>query len=599
MLVATGKGVVTSAGGCITCEIERLEVSGAGTGFEAGGGTVCHLDAGILNATSGTGIVVTSTTTLSAIVGTLNATGSTAYNVAVGSTLNIFVASLAGTETSSGTTNISKAGIVPAHGTNHESGGSDAIKLDDLATPDDNTDLNASTSKHGLMQKYPGGTTNFLRADGSFAAPPGGGGGWTGTQVLYVGKHGNDSNAGTDPASPKLTISSAITAASGASSSNPYAIVVMDAGIYAENLVITSTYDWIFIDARYAELNGYIRLEANHTHIRLKRHECTTGYGTPTAAIYTTGSSYDDRSIEVQEVYLTSAVLHYWRDMSSGNNENANVTLRAGNIEIASGTSGSVFMIDSQGSAHIEVDRLDTTRPVYDSDNTFPRSTLKIKKLITGAVTLGAYLIDWAHPLDVEIGYVDLASRCYLFAPSKSQELTGRVGTIEGYSSSYPMDINRWNWQLENIKHLDVTCYGGDNDSLVTLGNGKFFESIIYNQYCYYQFHLPTNCLRDSWELYLDVITDTGDTTMYISWKGNWSAHGEPYNTHSGSSNSVSFSGAQSANDRMVLEEISSIFTTKPLPGDAVNIGLGVGTGSSGCDYHFGTMTLRYWENPT
>ena len=53
----------------------------------------------------------------------------------------------------------------------------DSLKLDDLAAPDDNTDLDASTSAHGLMQKYPGGTTNFLREDGTFAAPPGAGGG--------------------------------------------------------------------------------------------------------------------------------------------------------------------------------------------------------------------------------------------------------------------------------------------------------------------------------------------------------------------------------------------------------------------------------------
>jgi hypothetical protein len=64
-----------------------------------------------------------------------------------------------------------------AHASNHASGGSDAVKLDDLSAPDDNTDLDASTSKHGLMMKYPGGTTNFLRADGTFAAPPGGSGG--------------------------------------------------------------------------------------------------------------------------------------------------------------------------------------------------------------------------------------------------------------------------------------------------------------------------------------------------------------------------------------------------------------------------------------
>ena len=58
-----------------------------------------------------------------------------------------------------------------AHATAHQAGGGDGIKLDDLVAPDDNTDLNASTSKHGLMMKYPGGTSNFLRADGTFAAP--------------------------------------------------------------------------------------------------------------------------------------------------------------------------------------------------------------------------------------------------------------------------------------------------------------------------------------------------------------------------------------------------------------------------------------------
>ena len=42
-----------------------------------------------------------------------------------------------------------------AHAARHASGGADAIKIDDLAAGDDNTDLNASTTKHGLMQKYP------------------------------------------------------------------------------------------------------------------------------------------------------------------------------------------------------------------------------------------------------------------------------------------------------------------------------------------------------------------------------------------------------------------------------------------------------------
>jgi len=58
-----------------------------------------------------------------------------------------------------------------AHKTSHQSVGSDAIKIDDLAAPDDNTDLNASTEKHGLCPKAPNDTSKFLRGDMTWNAP--------------------------------------------------------------------------------------------------------------------------------------------------------------------------------------------------------------------------------------------------------------------------------------------------------------------------------------------------------------------------------------------------------------------------------------------
>jgi len=54
------------------------------------------------------------------------------------------------------------------HNARHESGGADAIKLDDLAAPDDNTDLNVALTKHGLCPKAPNDTYQFLRGDGFF-----------------------------------------------------------------------------------------------------------------------------------------------------------------------------------------------------------------------------------------------------------------------------------------------------------------------------------------------------------------------------------------------------------------------------------------------
>lgn len=53
----------------------------------------------------------------------------------------------------------------------------DAIKLDDAAAPDDNTDLNASTTKHGLLKKLDDDDTHYLDGKGAWTAPAGGNGG--------------------------------------------------------------------------------------------------------------------------------------------------------------------------------------------------------------------------------------------------------------------------------------------------------------------------------------------------------------------------------------------------------------------------------------
>jgi hypothetical protein len=64
-----------------------------------------------------------------------------------------------------------------------------------LSTTDITTG-NASTTKHGFLPKLPGGTTNFLREDGTFAAPPSGGGSPGGTDDDVQRKSGS-SFAGT------------------------------------------------------------------------------------------------------------------------------------------------------------------------------------------------------------------------------------------------------------------------------------------------------------------------------------------------------------------------------------------------------------------
>jgi len=50
---------------------------------------------------------------------------------------------------------------------------STGIKLDDLGTPDDNTDLNATTGHHGLLPKFSGTTGEYLSATGGWDTPAG------------------------------------------------------------------------------------------------------------------------------------------------------------------------------------------------------------------------------------------------------------------------------------------------------------------------------------------------------------------------------------------------------------------------------------------
>jgi hypothetical protein len=66
---------------------------------------------------------------------------------------------------------LSDARTPTSHETTHRNGGGDTIKIDDLGPGDDNTDLNSSTTKHGLLPKLDNVLTNFLNGQGGWSAP--------------------------------------------------------------------------------------------------------------------------------------------------------------------------------------------------------------------------------------------------------------------------------------------------------------------------------------------------------------------------------------------------------------------------------------------
>ena len=55
-----------------------------------------------------------------------------------------------------------------AHATSHKAYGSDSIRLDDLSDPADNTKLDATSDRHGLLLKLENTGTKFLRDDGTW-----------------------------------------------------------------------------------------------------------------------------------------------------------------------------------------------------------------------------------------------------------------------------------------------------------------------------------------------------------------------------------------------------------------------------------------------
>ena len=71
------------------------------------------------------------------------------------------------------TSHVAAADPHPGYVTTAELG---ATKLDDLAAPDDNTDLNASTTKHGLLRKLDNNAAHYLDGTGAWSVPAGGGG---------------------------------------------------------------------------------------------------------------------------------------------------------------------------------------------------------------------------------------------------------------------------------------------------------------------------------------------------------------------------------------------------------------------------------------
>jgi len=136
-----------------------------------------------------------------------------------------------------------------------------APKLDDCGTPDDNTDLDVSTAKHGLCPKAPNDTSKFLRGDGSWAAPAGGGEHFVGRQTDESSESLTcDNNWNEIDLSGYLTTDASAVVVSG---KGAYSIRVRTYGDTGDGLVVFpgSGYGTTFGPTVIVPLGGYTKIE--------------------------------------------------------------------------------------------------------------------------------------------------------------------------------------------------------------------------------------------------------------------------------------------------------------------------------------------------
>lgn len=370
--VNDGTGIWNDDGGTITGTVDEIEVTGSGWGFYlAGGTTAMRVDRLFENGGTATdGVDVRSSGTASLYIGEFDTTNS--YNVLSGSTLNLFVGTLTGTPGSTaGTINLSEAG----------------------------------------------GAVTFTDE----------------TNVVYVSKVGSDSNDGLTLDRAKLTIGSAMTAASGLtpSASNRIEVRILDAGIYNENVTIP---DYVSLVGPSATVTGSstgrrITLGIESL-VRLHKVESTGG--TSTECIY--GQEQGKAWVYVEEVDQQGAALSSYGIRT--NNSDTDFVLNVGRITVGEGTA-----INESFSGQIsgfvgEIEITSTGRGVYTDLS--GKVNLHIGRIFDSGSATSAIDIDGpSTEASIFVGTID-TSTTYAVSNAGSTlslvvgEVTGTTGTITG-----------------------------------------------------------------------------------------------------------------------------------------------------------------------
>lgn len=318
--------------------------------------------------------------------------------------------------------------------------------------------------------------------------------GWSGVQVLYVGKHGDDANDGTSYGKAFLTFGAALAEATAdtPSSSNRYAIVCEDAGIYAENVLVPS---WCMLFAPSAEIQ-LLSMSAD-SEARLHRIVVASGnVGITMTAAGTARVAVDEISVGANAIGFLSA------------NAGSILILDCSTVRVGAGSFGGGD--GSSGDGHLHA----TIRDIYLDGN----SATGIAVVSPGSVVAnidhilegGAY--STTRAVWVASGTMDLNVR----------EIVADVAYLVGATGNLRMFVNEMigTRSVANGGLDGVTTASSIRGSVTSIATGAGYVTLqtseallsVANQSCRIGFQVDYNDALASLNTY------AGDVALMVAW---------------------------------------------------------------------------------
>lgn len=404
-------------------------------------------------------------------------------------------------------------------------------------------------------------------------------------EVMYVGKHGNDANAGTSQGLAKLTIGAAIAACAAPAPNNQWRIEVLDGGQYSESITVPS---YVHVHAPAANLKGHLVL-SDYSSAEFYAIWPSTD-GPNASAVYFGGSTYAFVRARYILANVSANPTYCVRTLTV---PGATLFVEAGYCEnLNTVVNSAVFYNDFQGRLVVTVEDVLCACKAWWSDNTLgQRDVFNARRVrADGTIPLGTFIIEISHGTAISIDYMDLASRAAPWTnggPLLSYELSGRIGRFENYSTVYPATL--YDNTRVNLHEKTIALHEGSIGP-TAFGNGYYWASTAFNVYAGFALSIPREAL--AWRILVALVPSANEASMGGSIAADAAGADQIYNVRTWSN--VNFATAQAgAINTLVKDDITAFFVGL-LAGDSLRGKFAKRSGAASATWQLAHMIVEW-----